>query len=130
MAAVAAVGLGIAGYLLYTRLTGGVAACGLTGGCDIVAQSEYSTFLGLPVALYGVGYSAVLLALSLAWWRAWDRRALLAAYGLGFLGVLVVAYLTYLELAVIGAICTWCVAFGVTVVVGFGLAATGVIRTR
>jgi len=30
-----------------------------------------------------------------------------------------VAYLTYLELFVIGAVCVWCVAYAVTVVAGW-----------
>jgi uncharacterized membrane protein len=127
---VAGVGLGIALYLLLTRVAGGVPVCQPGGGCETVALSEYSTFLGLPVALYGLGYSIVLVGLALIWWRSGDRRALLALYGLGFLGVLVIAYLTYLEVFVIEAICVWCVAYGVTVVVTFALAAAGVIRTR
>jgi uncharacterized membrane protein len=127
---VSAVGLGIAVYLVVTRLAGGVPVCEPGGGCETVALSEYSTFLGLPVALYGVAYSTVMLALGLGWWRTGDRRALLGVYGLGFLGVLVVGYLTYLELFVIEAICVWCVAYGGCVVATFLLAASAVIRTR
>jgi uncharacterized membrane protein len=124
-----AAGLAIAAYLLVTRLTGGLPACGGYGGCDVVALSEYATFLGLPVALYGVGFSTVTLALSLAWWRGGDRRALLAAYGLGLLGVIAVAYLTYLELFVIEAVCLWCAAYAAAVVVAWLLATVAVIRT-
>jgi uncharacterized membrane protein len=127
---VSGVGLGIALYLLVTRIAGGTPVCQPGGGCETVALSEYSTFLGLPVALYGVVFSIVVVGLALAWWRTGDRRALLGVYGLGFLGVLVVVYLTYLELFVIEAICVWCVAYGVCVVATFLLAATAVIRTR
>ena len=38
---------------------------------------------------------------------------------MGLLGLLAVAYLTYLELFVIGAICVWCVGYAVTIVLGF-----------
>ena len=38
-------------------------------GCDTVAASEYATVIGLPVALYGVVFSIVLIAACLAWWR-------------------------------------------------------------
>ena len=55
--------------------------------------------------------------------RRGDRRALYAAYGLGLLGVATVAYLTYLEIFVIEAICIWCVSYGVTIVAGWLLAA-------
>ncbi|HEY4633329.1 MAG TPA: vitamin K epoxide reductase family protein [Candidatus Limnocylindrales bacterium] len=125
----AVIGLAIATYLLYTRLTGGIPACGGSSGCETVALSEYATLLGLPVALYGVGYSGLVLLLALAWWRTGDRRAILAVYGLGFAGLLAVGYLTYLEIFVIGAICIWCVAYAVSVVATFGLAALAVIRT-
>ena len=126
----AAIGLAIAAYLLVTRLAGGLPACGAYGGCEVVALSEYSTFLGLPVALYGVVYSTVELGLALAWWRSGDRRALLAAYGLGVLGVIAIAYLTYLELVVIEAVCLWCTAYALAVVVTLVLATVAVIRTN
>jgi len=124
----AVIGLAIAGYLLAVRLAGGVPACGPSGGCETVQSSEYSELFGIPVAAYGLAYSAVLSAATLYWWRRGDRRALMAAYGLGILGSLFVAYLTYLELFVIKAICTWCAAYAITVVIGFILAAVGLRR--
>jgi uncharacterized membrane protein len=123
------VGLAIAAYLLAVRLAGGLPACGPDGGCEIVQGSEYSEFLGLPVALYGVAYSAVVLGAGLRWLTASDRRALLVAYGLGLLGSLGVAYLTYLELFVIEAICAWCVAYGTTVVAGMVVAVLALRRS-
>ena len=122
MSVLAAIGLVIAIYLAVTKLTGGLPVCGPIHGCDTVASSEYSVVLGVPVAVFGVGYSVVLLALSIAWWRGGDRRAVLGAYGLGLLGCFVAAALTYLEVAVIGAICVYCVTYAVTIVVGFVIA--------
>ncbi|TMD33116.1 MAG: vitamin K epoxide reductase family protein [Chloroflexi bacterium] len=123
MTALALTGLVIATYLAITKLTGGAPVCGPIHGCDTVAASSYSEVLGIPVAVYGVGFSLVLVGLALAWWRLADGRALLGAYGLGLLGCLVVAGLTYLELFVIHAICVYCVAYAVTVVAGFVVAA-------
>lgn len=122
MAILALGGLAIAGYLLTVRLLGGAPACGPVPGCDTVAASEYATVLGLPVALFGVIFSIGLVASTVVWWRRGDRRALHSAYGLGLLGIAAVAYLTYLELFVIEAICIWCVSYGVTIVVGWILA--------
>lgn len=112
-------GLAVASYLLSVRLLGEAPACGPVKGCDTVAASEYATVLGIPVALFGVAFSVVLAVATALWWRRGDRRALYAAYGLGLLGVVAVAYLTYLELFVIEAICIWCVTYGVTIVVGW-----------
>ena len=118
MTVLALAGLAIASYLLAVRLLGEAPACGPVRGCDTVAASEYATVLGVPVALFGVGFSIALMAASAIWWRRRDRRALYAAYGLGLLGVVAVAYLTYLELFVIEAICVWCVSYAVTIVSG------------
>jgi uncharacterized membrane protein len=122
MTALAAIGLLVAGYLAWTKLSGQAPACGPVQGCDTVEASSYSEVLGIPVAVYGIAFSIVLTGLAAAWWRRGSRRALLAAYGLGLTGCLVVAGLTYLELFVIHAICVYCVAYAVTVVVGFVIA--------
>jgi uncharacterized membrane protein len=119
--------LAVASYLLAVRTLGEAPACGPVRGCDTVAASPYATVLGLPVALFGVGFSLVLSVVAIAWWRRADRRALYAAYGLGLLGVAAVAYLTYLELFVIEAICVWCVTYAVTIVAGW-IAATIAVR--
>lgn len=123
IAATALVGLAIAIYLTATKLTGGLPVCGPVQGCEEVALSEYSSIFGIPTAALGAGFSAVLAGLGLAWWRRGDRRALLVAYGLGLFGILFVGYLTYLELFVIHAVCVWCAAYAVTVVVGWLIAA-------
>jgi uncharacterized membrane protein len=123
LTALSTVGLGIASYLAITKLTGGIPACGPLRGCETVNTSSYSELFGIPVALFGVIFSALLVVASVAWWRVGDRRALYLAYGLGLVGMVAVAYLTYLELFVIGAICVWCVAYAVTVVAGWVVSA-------
>lgn len=119
LSVLALVGLGIATYLLAVRVLGEAPACGPLKGCETVAASEYATIAGIPVALFGVLFSVVLLGACLAWWRRADRRALYAAYGLGLAGILAVLYLTYLELFVIEAICVWCVSYALTILAGW-----------
>jgi len=123
IATVGALGLAIAVYLTATKLSGGLPVCGPVHGCEEVALSEYSSILGIPTAAFGAGFSAIVSGLGLAWWRGGDRRSLLVAYGLGLFGILFVAYLTYLELFVIHAVCAWCVVYAVTVVLGWLIAA-------
>ena len=117
--ALAVLGLAIAVYLLAVRLLGESPACGPVKGCETVAASEYATVFGIPVALFGVVFSIVLAGACLTWWRRADRRALYVAYGLGLAGIIAVAYLTYLELFVIEAICVYCVAYATTMVAGW-----------
>ena len=89
----------------------GTLACG-SGGCETVQLSQWSRFLGVEVALYGVVGYAVLFALALVSLqsgtdgRHWSDRLLLLGSGAG---VAFSAYLTSLELFVIHAICRWCV---------------------
>ena len=56
--------------------------CGPLKGCEEVARSEYSRIAGIPVAVFGVGLSLILLTFALAWWRTNFRWLLLAHYGL------------------------------------------------
>ena len=121
MTAIAVAGLAIATYLLAMRVVGAPPACGPVHGCDTVAASEYATVLGLPVALYGLVWSAIVTGACVAWWRRSARVGLYVAYGLGIVGVAAVGYLTYLEIAVIEAICIWCVSYAITVVLGWAM---------
>jgi uncharacterized membrane protein len=127
-AAIALAGLAIAGYLSVVKLAGQLPVCGPLRGCETVALSEYSDIGGIPVALFGVVFSVITLALQVIWWRTGERRAIFAAYGLGLFGILFVLYLTYLELFVIHAICVWCVAYALTIVAGWLVAAAALRR--
>lgn len=129
MATLALVGLGISVYLTILKVAGEAPLCVVGGGCESVQTSEYSVVLGIPVAVYGAAWSAVALAASLAWWRFGDRRALLLLYAGGLGATLIEAYLVYLELFVIHAVCSWCVAYGVTVVGGW-LVTVPALRVR
>jgi uncharacterized membrane protein len=124
-ALVALVGLFVAVYLaLYKAGIIGTLACG-TGGCETVQLSRWSIFLGLPVATWGVGYYALVFALAFAGvqerWEA-SRSLALALVLLTGWGVLFSAWLTYLELFVIHAICRWCVVSAALAVMLFTLA--------
>ncbi len=123
MSLLAAAGLLISLYLAATKLAGEVPVCGPLRGCETVSTSPYSELFGIPVAVFGAGFSAVLLAASFRWWRAGDGRAVRLAYALGLVGLVVIAYLTYLELFVIEAVCIWCVGYATTVVAGVVVAA-------
>ena len=116
IAVLALVGWFVALYLgLHALGIGGALKCG-TGGCDAVQTSRWAVLLGIPVAFYGVvGYIAILAVTLVGLQPAWlSRRGpslLVAALATG--GVLFSAWLTYLELFVIHAICRWCVTSAV-----------------
>ena len=101
----------VAIYLTWAKLFGAPVVCGPLQGCETVETSPYADFLGIPVAAYGVAASMITFAGALAWWRRADRRGLLLAYGLGLISLPILGYLAYLELAVIHAVCVWCVSY-------------------
>ena len=122
LAALDIVGLAIAAYLSVVELQGGVPVCGPIKGCEEVARSEYSRIAGIPVAVFGVGLSLVLLTLALAWWKTDLYGLLLAHYGLSLAGVLFEVYFLYLQVFVIGAVCIWCTSYGLSLIARFVIA--------
>jgi uncharacterized membrane protein len=106
-------------YLTLVDLAGGIPVCGPVKGCETVTTSAYSHVLGVPIALPGTLFAVAILVAAVAWWRLRDRRALYAAYGLGMLGVLVVACLTLVEILVIHAVCAWCATFALSILLGW-----------
>jgi uncharacterized membrane protein len=116
------VGLLIASYLSLVELQGDLPYCGPLHGCETVAQSPYARIAGVPVAVFGVGLSLSLLVLAVAWIRS-GRIALLGAhYALSLVGVVFEIYFTYIEVAVIGAVCVWCATYGASLVARFAVA--------
>ena len=122
---VALVGFFVALYLAFYKLgLIGTLACG-AGGCETVQTSRWATFLWLPVAVWGVGYYALVFVLALLGTQerwAESRGLSLATLLLTAWGALFSGWLTYLELFVIHAICRWCVVSAVIALVLFGLA--------
>ena len=116
------IGLGIALYLSVVELSGGVPVCGPIHGCEEVARSEYSRIAGIPVAVFGVVLSVVLLSLAVAWWKTDLYALLLAHYGLSLAGVIFEAYFLYIQVFVIGAVCIWCTSYGLSLIARFGIA--------
>jgi uncharacterized membrane protein len=116
------IGLGIALYLSVVELGGGVPVCGPIHGCEEVARSEYSRIAGIPVAVFGVALSLVLLSLAIAWWKTDLYVLLLGHYGLSLAGVIFEAYFLYLQVFVIGAVCIWCTSYGVSLIARFVIA--------
>ena len=89
--------------------TGGTPVCAVSHGCATVQQSAYSELGGVPVALLGLlGYVAILVTLARDGEAARTATAFLALAGFGFS-----AWLTYVEVVRLDAICSWCVGSAV-----------------
>jgi len=134
IALLALVGLFVALYLwLHALGFGGAIKCGASGGCETVQTSQWAVFLGFPVAFYGVvGYLAVLIVALLALRPAAlaERKWNVVLAGLATAGLLFTAYLTYLELFVIHAICRWCVGSAIVMTLIWIIALAAFRRPR
>ena len=112
------IGFLISVYLTYLHYTEGQSAfCSQGSDCDVVRQSSYSAILGIPVALLGaVGYALIIWFnyVSLARSTRW-----VLLYTISLAGFLFSAYITYLEIFVIKAICPYCVVSALIMTVIF-----------
>jgi uncharacterized membrane protein len=124
------IGLSVAGYLTYVETRQVAAICGPVGDCNTVQSSPYAKLFGfLPVGLLGVlGYATILCAWAAGQFGKGTLSDLagLVVFVLALFGVLFSIYLTYLELAVIRAICVWCLTSAV-IMAGLLIVASGSI---
>ncbi len=106
-AVLALAGIAIAGYLTWVHYNGLEPVCvGGGGGCEKVQASRWAELAGVPVAVLGLaGYVAILASLALREEIGASVAAFIALVGFGFS-----AWLTYVEVVKIEAICQWCVA--------------------
>jgi uncharacterized membrane protein len=135
--ALCALGVAIAAYLTFVALNKNVEAfCTGVGDCHRVQSSQYSRIADIPIAVLGLGMYAALLGLTIA--RRFDTRLLgrpapaifgTWTFALALAGALYSAYLTYLELFIIDAICIWCVSSAL-LVTAIALVALPDIRAR
>ena len=113
------IGLAIAGLPLHRGARWRRARVRAGEGLRDGRPSEYSKIGGIPVAVFGVILSLILLTLALAWIRT-DRPELLDIhYGLSLIGVIFEVYFLTLQLFVIKAVCIWCTLYGVSLILRF-----------
>ena len=125
VAAFALVGAAIAAYLTYVHYTGGAVACS-TGGCELVQNSSYSKLAGVPVSLIGlIGYLLIFASVFV-------RGEVGAVVGgaLTLIGFAFAMYLLYVQLAIIEAICHWCVGSDAVMAVLLVLAVLRLVVVR
>jgi uncharacterized membrane protein len=133
MALISLLGLLLGAYLtLYKFGYIGTIACGISS-CEQVQTSKWSVFLGVPVATWGAGFYALMLALSLARMqpRFAESRPLAATMlVLTGWGLVFTAWLNYLEAFRIHAWCEWCLGSASMVAILFVLALLDWRETR
>ncbi len=117
VSALGLLGIAVSAYVWYKQVTTGPVLC-IGDGCARVIRSPYGRLLGIPNGALGVVYFGIAaivpqVGASAAW-------LLLAAATVVALPLY--AYLTYLQFAVLRALCVWCLTSAVlTVGIAVGL---------
>ena len=126
-------GTGVAAYLTYSHWADRVTVCGGIGECELVQTSEYSDIAGVPVALLGLLYFVAMAFMALArinrieWMPGALEWVQPAALSMALAATAFVAYLTYVELFILEAICVWCTALAALTVVSLALTVWGLL---
>ena len=112
-------------YLFASHFLGDAVICTGDSECNFVLTSEYSTFLGIPVAFFGILYYGFILFISSLLLDKKTKKInrklkmILSVSPIGFLGSV---WFTYLQAFVIYAYCTFCLlSAGISTLI-FGLA--------
>ncbi|MEA5496781.1 vitamin K epoxide reductase family protein [Limnoraphis robusta] len=123
IATIAAFGAVVTAYLTIVKLTGGSAACPVTG-CDKVLSSPYAVVFGLPLALFGFLAYSGMGTMAVAPWlinqesqKELRQKAEYWTWLLMFAGgvamMIFSSYLMYLMAFKIQSLCLYCIASGV-----------------
>ena len=117
-------------YLLIFKLTGNNRMCLGNGGCHDVNFSSYSEIYGIPVSVFGLSAFIAILCIMILERRLKiaKENGPLAIFGISLGGVIFSAYLTYLEIYVIRAICPFCVASAISMIFLFILAIIRLVK--
>ena len=110
---VALIGIADAVYLTVHHYTAEAVPCSLTGGCEQVLTSEYAEIAGVPLAAFGA--AAYFIAFSLALLAIYGNRMAWAIFGVQVvLMAIFTGWLIYVQAALIGAFCQFCLLSAAT----------------
>ncbi len=103
-------GLADSAYLAQHEVTHTPLICNIGGlsGCNIVAQSPYSRFFGIPLAEYGILFYAIVFVLAALELVIYDKLLRRVLQWLAVFGLLSSLYFEFLQIFVIGALCVYC----------------------
>lgn len=108
-------------YLAWVKYSGKYETCGPIGNCESVNNSQYSEIFGIPIAVLGAGAYLLIILLLIVEGRNsfWAEYGNVVVFGISLIGVIYSIYLTYIEVAILKAICPYCVVSAVILVVLF-----------
>ena len=123
-------GLLVSIYMTIYKITSNNAMCLGSGDCSTVNASRYSEVYGIPVAVFGVlGYAAILATLFFETRNTFFKQnSTLMIFGMALTGFLFTLWLIYVEVALLKALCPFCVTSQTAMTIIFIIAVTRLIR--
>jgi uncharacterized membrane protein len=119
------IALGVSGYLSYLKLFPDVTVVCIEDSifdCGTVLNSSYSEMWGIPIAWLGFVTNLIMLSILLL-----ERRVSLFAehgpilvFGVALFAFIYSVYLVYVQGAIIGAYCPWCLTHEALITLVFG----------
>ena len=128
--ALAVLGLLVSIYMTIYKVTSNNSMCLGSGDCSTVNASSYSEVNGIPVAVFGViGYAAILAVHFLEKRnRFFKQNGTLLIFGMALTGFLFTLWLIYVEIAILKALCPFCVTSQIAMTLIFIIAVIRLIR--
>lgn len=105
-------GMADAAYLAEHEILGTPLICNIQSlsGCNAVAESVYSHLFGIPLAVYGVIFYAVLFVLAALELLVFDRFLRRVIQAIAVIGVVAEIIFTVIQIYFINALCVYCLA--------------------
>lgn len=105
------IGFAVSIYMTVYKISGNDGMCLGSGDCSTVNASRFSEVNGIPVAVFGIiGYAAILFVHIFETRNEFFRKnGTLLIFGMSLTGFIFTLWLVYVELALLNAICPFCV---------------------
>jgi uncharacterized membrane protein len=128
--ALVVLGLLVSIYMTVYKVTSNDSMCLGSGDCSTVNASRYSEVNGIPVAIIGVlGYLAILATHYFENRnRFFKQNSTLMIFGMALTGFIFTVWLIYVEIALLKALCPFCVTSQTAMTIIFIIAVMRLIR--
>lgn len=118
-------GLVVSGYLSYLKITDVPSVCIENGpfNCEVVLNSVYSEFSGIPIAYLGfltyaiIGF-AVFFEHRIAFFQDYGE---LITFGVGLFAWMFSMWLVYVQFILLETLCPWCLSHEINFTLQFGI---------
>jgi len=124
------IGLLVSIYMTIYKVTSNDSMCIGSKDCSVVNASKYSEVNGIPVAMVGMlGYAAILAVLWLEQKPGFFKsNGTMILFGLSLTGFLFTVWLIYVEVALLKALCPFCLTSQIAMTLIFILSVMRVVR--